>query len=339
MERNVLVDKLKGYACFLVLFGHVIMGIRLAGIDIPKFFEGVEKFIWSFHIALFMFLSGVVYKETGGWKRKKTRIKFIWYKLLSLGIPYVVFSVVYIAINSMVGQANTQSSMWDILDIWKTPVAQYWFLYALFFLFLIWALFSGLLNSWILTLVVVAIGYVAPLCGINLGSFDVVFYTALSFGIGTCVDFPKLLKPPTLVKYIVVVTHLVTGIVLVVVGKIEEPFIKEMMALYGIYASIMLISLLQKSKTMSRFLGFVNRYSFQTYLLHTIFTAGVRIVFMRMNITWWWLHILLGTVCGIAFSVLAAEIAKKIPFFNFFFFPTKASKYQFRIVKDHKKDK
>ena len=70
MERNVLVDKLKGYACFLVLFGHVIMGIRLAGIPIPAFFEGVEKFIWSFHVALFMFLSGVVYKETGLWEKQ-----------------------------------------------------------------------------------------------------------------------------------------------------------------------------------------------------------------------------------------------------------------------------
>ena len=35
MERNVTVDRLKGYACFLVLFGHVIMGIRLAGRVIP----------------------------------------------------------------------------------------------------------------------------------------------------------------------------------------------------------------------------------------------------------------------------------------------------------------
>ena len=77
MERNVLVDRLKGYACFLVLFGHVIMGIRLAGINIPVFFEGVEKFLWSFHVSLFMFLSGVVYKETGEWKRKKTKSKFI----------------------------------------------------------------------------------------------------------------------------------------------------------------------------------------------------------------------------------------------------------------------
>ena len=38
MERNVLIDRLKGYACFLVLFGHVIRGIRTAGISIPHFF-------------------------------------------------------------------------------------------------------------------------------------------------------------------------------------------------------------------------------------------------------------------------------------------------------------
>ena len=42
MERNVLVDRLKGYACFLVLFGHVIRGIRTAGISVPQFFEGME---------------------------------------------------------------------------------------------------------------------------------------------------------------------------------------------------------------------------------------------------------------------------------------------------------
>ena len=137
MERNILVDKLKGYACFLVLFGHVIMGVRLAGVNIPLFFKGMELFIWSFHVALFLFLSGVVYKETNEWKSKKTRLSFIAHKFLNLGVPYFVFSTIYILINSFVGEANTNSSALDVLNIWKTPVAQYWFLYALFFLFLI----------------------------------------------------------------------------------------------------------------------------------------------------------------------------------------------------------
>lgn len=326
MKRNVLVDRLKGYACFLVVFGHVIMGVRLAGIDIPRFFEGMEKFIWSFHVALFLFLSGVVYKETGEWTSKKTKPKFILHKLLGLGVPYVVFSVVYIFINSMVGQANNQSSLGDVLNIWREPVAQYWFLYALFFLFCIWTIFSGVLKNWLITLLVVATGYILSLLGVSIGSFDVVLYSALAFGVGTFVDFSRLPNLSSVMKGVVVILHVIAGGALVVLGKIEAPFAKEVMVLLGIYASIMFISLLRNIKLAAKFFDFMNKYSFQTYLLHTIFTAGIRIVLLRVGVTNWVVHVLLGTVCGIACSVLVAEIAKRVWFFNIFFFPTKVKR-------------
>ena len=91
-------------------------------------------------------------------------------------------------------------------------------------------------------------------------------------------------------------------------------------------ASIMLISLLQNINVFSKFLLFMNKYSFQIYLLHTIFTAGIRIILMRLSITSWVIHIIVGTLCGIVFSVLAAVIAKKIKILNIFFFPTKTYK-------------
>ena len=324
MERNVLVDRLKGYACFLVLLGHVIMGIRVAGIDTPGFLWGMEKFIWSFHVALFLFLSGVVYKVTGEWKSKKTKCGFILYKLYNLGIPYIAFSIVYILINSLVGEANTGFAPSDILNIWKTPVAQYWYLYALFFLFCIWTAFSGLLKNWQITIIAVLIGYLAPIFRIPLGSLDVVFYSALAFGIGTFVDFKSLTKLSPLTKCLVVILHIVTGIMFILLNKIDAPFIKEIMILFGIYSSIMFISILRNCKYIAHFLDFINKYSFQIYLLHTIFTAGTRIILLRLNITKWWIHILLGTALGLAFSVLAAEIAKKVKCLNFFFFPSKA---------------
>lgn len=323
MERNVLVDRLKGYACFLVLFGHVIMGIRLAGIDIPRFFWGMEKFIWSFHVALFLFLSGVVYKVTDEWKSKKTKLGFIGYKLYTLGIPYIAFSIVYILINSLVGEANTGFAVSDILYIWKTPVAQYWYLYALFFLFCIFTVFSEILKNWQITLIVVLIGYAAPIFSIPLGSMDVVFYSALAFGIGTFVNFKSITTLSSSAKCLIVLMHIATGVVLVLLNKTEAPFIKEIMILFGIYSSIMLISVLQSCKPVARFLDFVNKYSFQIYLLHTIFTAGIRIILLRINVVNWWSHVLLGTVCGLVFSVLAAVIAGKVKFLNFFFFPAK----------------
>lgn len=323
MERNILVDKLKGYTCFLVLFGHVIMGIRLAGVYMPSFFEGLEKFIWSFHVALFLFLSGVVYKETGEWKTKKTKLKFILYKLLSLGVPYITFSVIYIAINSFVGGANNQSSYKDILSILWAPVAQYWYLYALFFLFVIWALLGGILKNWLIYTIVLLIAYGFPIIGISLGCFEVVFYSAFTFGLGTFLNFSKLPKVPNLLKYLTILLHIATGIVFIYLNKIESIVFKEIMNLLGIYASILLISLLQDLKIVSRFLLYINKYSFQIYLLHTIFTAGIRMVMIKLSINSWVIHIIVGTACGLVFSVLAAEIAKKIKPLNFFFFPTK----------------
>ena len=76
MKRDKLADALKGYACLLVVLGHVMIGIRTAGGSIPFFAETAETFIWSFHIDLFMFLSGYVYSVTGASKARAENLNF-----------------------------------------------------------------------------------------------------------------------------------------------------------------------------------------------------------------------------------------------------------------------
>lgn len=190
----------------------------------------------------------------------------------------------------------------------------------------IWAALSGVLKNRQITLLTLVIAYGVPLLGGTLGCFEVVFYSALAFGIGTFVNFKDIANPKAWFKCLMIVLHLVAGIVFIRLGLIEAPLVKEFMILIGIYASILLISVLQNIKPIARFLDFMNRYSFQTYLLHTIFTAGIRIILLRINITAWWIHVPVGTVCGLVFSVLVAIIAEKIGFLNFFFFPTKVLK-------------
>ena len=143
------------------------------------------------------------------------------------------------------GEANTNSSITDIFKIWKTPVAQYWFLYALFFLFLIWTALSGHLKNWQITAIVLLIGYVLPLLGVGLGSFDIVFYSALAFGVGTFIDFKRISTLHKWIKVLVILLHLTTSVTLIVLGKIEDAFFKEFMILFGIYSSILFISLLK----------------------------------------------------------------------------------------------
>lgn len=322
-ERNVLVDRLKGYACFLVLFGHVIMGIRLAGVEVPYALYVAERFIWSFHVALFLFLSGFVYKITGEWKSKKTKLGFIGYKFVNLAVPYVVFSAVYVLINSFAGSANTQFALSDLLSIWKEPIAQYWYLYALFFLLCIYAICSGIIKNYITTIILLVAGYILPLFGVSFGSFEFVIYSALAFGLGTFSDIKRIENLSLWLKITTILLHIALGIVLVYFSLIEKPWYKELMIIIGIISSIFLISLIQKSNAVSRFLDFVNKYSFQIYLLHTIFTAGIRIVLMKIGVLNWVVHTVVGCLFGLFCSVMVAMICEKIKIFNILFFPMK----------------
>lgn len=84
----------QGNACLLVLFGHVLSGVRTAGVPTPAFFVGVERFLWSFHIDLFIFLSGYVFRITGGATVKGSRLRFVGSKVIDLGFLYATFNCV-----------------------------------------------------------------------------------------------------------------------------------------------------------------------------------------------------------------------------------------------------
>ena len=299
------------------------MGIRLAGVNVPGIFPMAETFIWSFHVSLFLFLSGQVYTLTGGWKAKGTRLNFIKHKAITLGVPYIIFSVIYILINSFSGGANNQSSYADIFMIWKTPTAQYWFLYALFFLFVIWALL-GKFKTWQITLCIVALAYIVPFFGGSFGFFEFVMYSALPFGLGSCIKISTVNKGQPTVKIAIILLHVALCAILIKLGVIGVFGVKEAVMFFGIYASILLVSMLSKLRFISRFLDFINKYSFQTYLLHTIFTAGVRILLLKLNVTHWSIHLAVGLVAGILCSVVAAKIAERIQILNKCFFPLKS---------------
>ena len=86
-------------------------------------------------------------------------------------------------------------------------------------------------------------------------------------------------------------------------------------------SSIFFISLIHKFGMISKFLDFMNRYSFQTYLLHTIFTAGIRIILLKAGILNWGIHVVIGCLFGLFGSVVVSVIASKIKILNWFFFP------------------
>lgn len=322
MERNKFVDILKGYACLLVVFGHVLSGVRSAGIS--DLSVNAEKFIWSFHVDLFMFLSGFVFTLTGTWHKRGSRLRFIGGKLLSLGVPYVIFSSLYIAVNSLVPGVNNVSVLSDILFIFVKPVAQYWFIYALLWLFILFCILPDIIPPIAKTLILYSIFIFCKCLKIDMGFLDYSLNCVLVFGLGASIKSFKEL--PMWVKIIVPIFHIAVSAVLIKFDFINLLFVDDLLSLLGIFASICFISLLSRLSPVSRFLDFIASNSFQIYLLHTFFTAGIRIVLIKLGITNFVLHIILGTVFGIVFPCLIAKIASLTPYLNIFFFPEKAIK-------------
>ena len=322
IKRDKLTDLLKGYACFLVVFGHVIMGIRKAGIDIPLGTFELESFIWTFHVALFMFLSGYVYNITGGWKSKGTRIKFVLYKLINLGIPYLFFSVVYILINMLTSSSNTQMEINNILFLWKEPVAQYWFLYALFMLFLIWSILSKWLKNWQITFVMLFIGIIGHFCDFSFGILDSAISMALPFGIGTCLNKFYIDKKDNMAKILLICVHIIITSIIIVL-RINNYFLDKIISILGIFSSIALISIVQKNKIIERILEKINKKSFPIYLLHTIFTAGIRIILIKLGIENYAIHLLFGLIFGFICPYIVAAISERYAIIDVLFYPSK----------------
>lgn len=90
LSRNTYVDFLKGILTFLVLWGHCIQYSSATGYD---YFNDIAfRIIYSFHMPLFMMLSGYVFYITLSKKGRKKVIKSCITKYL---IPIALWSAIY----------------------------------------------------------------------------------------------------------------------------------------------------------------------------------------------------------------------------------------------------
>ncbi len=116
-DRIKSIDFLKGVTIILIVWGHAIQTIN----TLPG--EGTMfNLIYSFHIPLFMFLSGFV-----SYKLRNTLadIKKRAYQLL---IPFFVYPI----IAGLLLHGSFSVSRW--VEIIKTPDSGLWFLYVLFYI-------------------------------------------------------------------------------------------------------------------------------------------------------------------------------------------------------------
>ena len=70
-------------------------------------------------------------------------------KIVNLGVPYIVFSIVYYVINvTFSSSVNFSYTPKDLLKIYITPIAQYWYLLATLLIFLFLPILEKLIKNY-----------------------------------------------------------------------------------------------------------------------------------------------------------------------------------------------
>lgn len=119
MERKVFIDYAKGLAILLVVIGHLLQ-YNLVGTSAKELFD----MIYSFHMPLFMLLSGYV-ASLSIEKYLSRKVEYIRKKVCSLVVPFVFMG----GVNMLLYK---HYSMEYILNLFRNPDNGLWFLIVLF---------------------------------------------------------------------------------------------------------------------------------------------------------------------------------------------------------------
>lgn len=134
------IDSLKGFAMLCVVLGHVADGY-LAGLALSPgetgFLSGLINLIYSFHMPLFMWISGFLFHQAYYDRISRTySLGRIRKQCLNLAGVYVFFSILFGVFKIIFsGNVNNPLTVTDILMIWCRPIAPYWYLYVLIMLY------------------------------------------------------------------------------------------------------------------------------------------------------------------------------------------------------------
>ena len=148
LKRYKWMDYARGIAIILVVYRHSFEGIKRAGFSIEnyKYLEYANVFFYSFRMPLFFIVSGAFVASS---LAKRGLGKFIINKCKVILYPYFLWGAIQITLQIFFSRyASAQKGITNYLDLLYLPreVEQFWYLYALFNVSVIYAIIKTMLR-------------------------------------------------------------------------------------------------------------------------------------------------------------------------------------------------
>ena len=325
--REKWVDDVKVIACILVVLGHFFQSMTKANIlpenDLYKWFNTT---IYYFHVPLFFICSGYLYQKysrvnsVGSWRRNVAK------KILALGVPYVTFSTATWVLKKVFSSSvNDQiGGLGDTLLF--HPASPYWYLYALFFIFILTPTFKsvkmavgGLVVAIAMKTIVLSGGWGGVAYGVY--AVSTVLSNGIWFVLGMSVcAFNVQLKGRKVQGTICGLLFMILSVV-VYKAEISGGVIPFAMGLLACVAVILMVA--GGERRFGRGMDFLAKYTMPIFLMHTLFAAPMRSVLLKLGIGSSVIHVVLGLGISFVGPIIATWIMKKTKWLEFFLYPNK----------------
>ena len=269
--------------CFLVVVGHVFHG---------KYFfvweKVLQEVIYSFHMPLFMFISGYLFFTTQI-KRNKPYCRVVKNKAVRLLIPYFclsLFTLVLKVVFSGYMKRSSEFSFQQLLDafVWLTnnPLGEMWFINSLFGLFLLYPVYCWAdaknLRGGLLIVLFLILHFVSPPFDNFILNYEKIFSMGIYFVTG--ISFAKYsLEDRIFTRALSLLYIIVFGLCFVL--RDVSFFMPLLCSLAGVLFSFSMAKIVG-SFLSSLFSSFRN-YTYQIFLLGIFPQIFVRIIMEKLN--------------------------------------------------------
>lgn len=283
MRRYREIDILRGFAIVLVILGHAIVVYPVNLMNVA-WCKSAFSFVITLHMPIFFGIAGFCFHQN------KSYTYMVKKKFARLLIPYIVFNLMdmfcRLAFSELV---NRPSSVRDSIYKILFHGGEYWFLYVLFLICIIWGTVQAYIKKYAWLQIVVGIGAV----GINLLniSFDlfrvdsickyfVFFYVGFLIQIywDRLVYMKKILKN---VGIICLMSIIWIGIFVIWYQNGEKIIPEILISFIGIFVCLMLAGKICNTR-LGVALADVGKYSLQLYLVNGYFLGVSRIVLVQL---------------------------------------------------------
>lgn len=330
IERNRLlwVDYAKGIGIILVVLGHENRGLIAAGFieEFELFSKYLDNYIYAFHMPLFFFLSGIFFLSSA----KANTGTFFSKKIATIVYPYFVWSFFQGGVEVFFSKYTNGNTSWgEIVSFWE-PRAQFWFLFALFFIFVISYFCYKISGKNVKYLILLSfLFYFFPTLEylpkeIYMITNNLIFF---SFGAFFSLYYIELFNFFHKIKYriflffllFISLSYCIFNLNLLNINKISV----LILAILGTLSTILFSDYLAKYEKM-KFLAILGSISMQIYLLHILVMGSIRVFFNKfLHIDSYLIHLFLGTIITIIICYLMNYLIKKFRFNYIFSYPVK----------------